>query len=346
MLCIKIASRGDLLLAGPAFRLLRESRRDSLITLLVGESCKDVAQHLPYFDQILILNDRALMAGSFLEKIGGSREFLRLIKRSRFDQVFIFHRDWRYSILAKMAGIRGRFGFQHKGHRWLLKHVYDAPETEHHVMQYLAVAALPGSIPSGYDCSMAGIWQFAVGERELALDKAKKHGFDPSTGRWVALGFGGGRNVKTRTRLKTWPLGHYKTLATELLKRDFRVAWIGDEHDARDLGSVEVGTVLAGKLSVPETAAVLSVCTKTVANDTLLLHLSESVDVPSLGLFGPTDPSHYRPLGVRSSYLWKGIHMKCSPCHRSGIFPICEFEHACLQELSPMIVLSQLLEGL
>ena len=61
-----------------------------------------------------------------------------------------------------------------------------------------------------------------------------------------------------------------------------------------------------------------------------------SVDqgVPSVGLFGPTDPAHYRPLGERSRFLWMGETMSCSPCHDDGFFPVCQYEHQCMRDLS------------
>ncbi|MBI4024886.1 MAG: glycosyltransferase family 9 protein [Verrucomicrobia bacterium] len=383
LLCIKVAARGDLLLSAPAFRMLRNSRPKAHITLLVGASCRDVAQHLPYFDEIRTLDDKALMAGGRWEQI---REAWRLfdfmrqnysrkkrgLKDEEGGEVCIFHRDWRYAFLARMAGVPVRKGFCGKGGMWFLTHAYHAGEREHHVSQYRGMVSMgldghalkdgalgsgASEIHQGKDCvsvpsavcgaqeSLAGVWKFEEGEKERALAVAAKHGFRAEGKSWVALGFGGGCNVKTRTDLKTWPLEHYRVLATHLTNQGRAVVWIGDVEDASLLGDPPIGVNLAGRLTVAETASVLSVCALAVSNDTLILHLAEALNVPVIGIFGPTDPSHYRPLGMRSAHLWLGESLPCSPCHRDGFFPPCKYQHRCMRDLSVESILKKI-EGM
>src|ERR1043165_7426354 len=112
LLCIKIASRGDLLLAAPAFRALRPARSRARITLLVGKSCEDMARHLPFFDEILTLDDRALLAGGLGEKLKAAWGLLSLLKANAWSEALIFHRDSRYGLIARLAGIRIRRGLQ------------------------------------------------------------------------------------------------------------------------------------------------------------------------------------------------------------------------------------------
>ena len=192
---------------------------------------------------------------------------------------------------------------------------------------------------------LAGVWSFAKGERESALEVAAQHGFKPGEGKWIALGFGGGRNVKTRTELKWWPLTYYRELARQLIMNGYHVVWVGDGEDARLLGDEWAGVNLAGKLRVDETAGVLSACERAVTNDTLTLHLAEALGIPTLALFGPTDPAHYRPLNAHSAYLWPGKDLACSPCHRDGWFPPCAFQHECMKGLTVESVLQKIMEA-
>lgn len=339
VLCVKIASRGDLLLAAPAFRKLREDRPKAEITLLVGETCEDVARHLPYFDAIQIMNDRHLMAGTLSQKFGAAFSLFRNIRRE-WNEILIFHRDWRYACIAWAAGVPIRRGFHSLLGNSFLTHSHNAGEQDHHTDQYLAMAGYPTSSRDSPQ-SLAGVWKFRDGEREAGLKKAVAHGFSTEKMDWVALGFGGGRNVKTRTTLKTWPTVHYQRLAEQLEERGRRMVWLGDSEDATLVENLRVpGINLAGRLSISETAAVLCECRIAVSNDTLILHLSESLGVPTLGLFGPTDPSHYRPRGEHSKHLWLGV--PCSPCHRDGYFPPCSYEHTCMNALDVETVLEKI----
>jgi heptosyltransferase-3 len=54
---------------------------------------------------------------------------------------------------------------------------------------------------------------------------------------------------------------------------------------------------LVGRLSLPEVAAVLRQAALFVGNDSGLMHLSAAAGAPTIGLFGPTDATTYRPAG-------------------------------------------------
>jgi ADP-heptose:LPS heptosyltransferase len=354
LLLIKVASRGDLLLAAPTFRHLRHTRPDADITLLVGESCADVANRLPYFDHVVKLDDRRLFAGTRGERLATAAGLLRTLRAWRVKarqggpaEVLIFHRDPRYALLAMLAGIPVRRGLARGGGAHLLTHPYHAGAREHHVDQYLGMATQshdtwPLAPTSGLRKapSLAGTWQFPDGEREEGLQVAAGHGFDPGSAEWVALGFGGGRNVKTRTALKSWPVENYRAMALSLEQRGRRVVWLGDGEDRALLGRPDVGVNLAGLLTVPQSAAVLSVCSLAVANDTLLLHLAGALGLPTIGIFGPTDPEHYRPRGPLGRALWLGPEtVPCSPCHDDGYFPPCAMSHLCMRGLTVAAVL-------
>jgi ADP-heptose:LPS heptosyltransferase len=325
ILCVKIASRGDLILAAPAFGRLRQSLPGAELDLLVGASCVDVAQHLPYFDRVRVIDDTRLLAGNLVQRVAGALQMWRIMRHSEdnrtgvvpYDQVIVFHRDPRYAVIAWASGVPIRRGF----HGRFLTHRHTPRIDEHHGDQYIAVAGVQ-------DVGGDGRWTFSETGPELA--PARAAGFVGNGGRWIGLGFGGGRNVGSSTQLKSWPVASYVELAHELEREGHRVVWLGDETDRASLPTNAPGLNLAGKLTVPQTAAVISQCAAVVANDTMNLHLADSLGVPAIGIFGPTQPEHYRPRGARSMYLWGGRDLECSPCHRDGLFPPCRFNHQCM----------------
>jgi ADP-heptose:LPS heptosyltransferase len=52
-------------------------------------------------------------------------------------------------------------------------------------------------------------------------------------------------------------------------------------------------------LSLVETAALLERCTLFVGNDSGLSHLAAALGIPTVAVFGPTDPSVWAPRGRR-----------------------------------------------
>jgi heptosyltransferase-3 len=60
---------------------------------------------------------------------------------------------------------------------------------------------------------------------------------------------------------------------------------------------------LAGALTLPEAAAALARCTLYVGNDSGLMHLAAAAGAPTLGLFGPSPPEEYAPVGPRAAFV-------------------------------------------
>ena len=71
---------------------------------------------------------------------------------------------------------------------------------------------------------------------------------------------------------------------------------------------------LSGALDVPQMAAVLERLTLFVSGDTGPMHLASAVGAPVVGVFGPSDPRRWGPLGPRS--IGVRVDLPCSPCNR------------------------------
>ncbi len=54
---------------------------------------------------------------------------------------------------------------------------------------------------------------------------------------------------------------------------------------------------------LPSTAAALARCRLYIGNDSGLMHMAAAVGTPTLGLFGPTDDSRYRPWGEQCDFV-------------------------------------------
>ncbi len=112
---------------------------------------------------------------------------------------------------------------------------------------------------------------------------------------------------------KTWPSQNFieliRRLRTEGPFKDCRVAVFaapGEEPDARKvLESLPPDQRLdvIAKADPATVAAAISLCQFYIGNDSGLMHCAAAAGVPTLGLFGPSRPGHYRPWGIKSSYV-------------------------------------------
>jgi ADP-heptose:LPS heptosyltransferase len=242
-----------------------------------------------------------------------------------YDEIIILHRDWRYGLIALAAGVRVRRGFNTDRGARFLTHGYNAGALEHHSEQYSGVAGVA-------DVQSEGRWAFQDGELDAIAAKVERA---PEADRpWIGLAFGGGHNVASRTTVKSWPIQSFIDLARRIEGEGYLPVWLGDVRDASLLPDDAPGISFAGKLTVAETAGVISRCRAVVSNDSMALHLADSLGIPSVGIFGPSEPQWTRPLRPGSSFVWAGADMPCSPCQRNGQYPPCAFNHRCMTELS------------
>ncbi|MGC9324359.1 MAG: glycosyltransferase family 9 protein [Desulfomonilia bacterium] len=70
---------------------------------------------------------------------------------------------------------------------------------------------------------------------------------------------------------------------------------------------------LTGRLSLKELCSVLKKARLFVGIDSGVMHLSSALDIPVVGIFGPTDPFYVGPQNERSIVVRQDI--SCSPCY-------------------------------
>ena len=64
-----------------------------------------------------------------------------------------------------------------------------------------------------------------------------------------------------------------------------------------------------------------------LSNDSGPMHLAAALGVPTLAVFGPTDPKETGPLGPRARYVREPV--ECSPC----LYRDCPIDHRCMERI-------------
>jgi ADP-heptose:LPS heptosyltransferase len=127
-------------------------------------------------------------------------------------------------------------------------------------------------------------------------------------------------HVSPRLAFRDWPVEHYVSLGRKILEAyPVRLVITGGREDVPAAMAVgeELGpgaTVFAGRLSLPETAALLTRCRILVTTDTGVMHLGFAVRVPTLALLHPYNAHRVGPHGYGGLHrvvllnrsLWQG----------------------------------------
>jgi len=101
---------------------------------------------------------------------------------------------------------------------------------------------------------------------------------------------------------KCWPAERFAALVKALDAPILLIEGPADRescHLLRRLLAGPEGPALASGLSVPQAAALLTQCKLYVGNDSGLTHLAGALGIPTVAIFGPTDPAVWAPRGQR-----------------------------------------------
>jgi len=103
-------------------------------------------------------------------------------------------------------------------------------------------------------------------------------------------------------RAKCWPAAAFATVLVRLDKPAVLLEGPADAEPSRRLRSLMASDqplAVAADLAIGEFAALLERCSLFVGNDSGVSHLAAALGVPTIAVFGATDPSVWAPLGHR-----------------------------------------------
>jgi heptosyltransferase-2 len=136
------------------------------------------------------------------------------------------------------------------------------------------------------------------------------------------------------TAAKRWPPGHWKVLIDRFLDDGWRVVIIGGPEDAdaaRVLLPHDRLRDWTGRMTVPQTTALLERADLFLGADSGPSHLAACAGTPSVVLFSGTNrPGQWRPWSRRSLILRHDV--PCRPCHHK-VCPLAD--HPCMTGLDP-----------
>jgi heptosyltransferase-3 len=101
---------------------------------------------------------------------------------------------------------------------------------------------------------------------------------------------------------KTWAPEKFAELAARLTAPDgpcagWRIALFGGPGDAARIGPLSAALSIFNESDLLTVAAALARCRAFIGNDSGLGHMAAALGVPTLAVFGPTDPRRYSPWG-------------------------------------------------
>jgi ADP-heptose:LPS heptosyltransferase len=335
-LIVKLGALGDVLVATALARALRVARPGARIGFLTSRECLPLLAQNPDLDQTIGVE----MSGSGPSLHPAALWRLRQAMQAWSEgTAVILHRRPALALLCRMTGFRQLTGFADAGNRWLTDAVpFDLRrhrmERQEQLLHRLGVH------------HSARRMRLVLGRRERAWGESV-WGQMPAHGLRLVLAPGGGKNRWSEMPNRRWPAVHFRDIALRAQKAGFAVQVIGGPGEQALARSIAEGAGAAshgaGVWSLRETAAVIAAAHLVVSNDSLPLFLSAALQVPVVGLYGPTDSHLIHPPGAGPAL--QGV-VACGPCYTPsqgahGMAYRCP-RACCMETLSPDFVWSEI----
>jgi lipopolysaccharide heptosyltransferase II len=278
----------------PAVRAIKRGRPDAHVTVLTSNDLAPMWKLIPEVDEIVSAN-----TGSLLTVVRSIRN------QQKFDAAVLFPNSLRAALEAWLGGVPRRVGYRGHNRGWLLNQIVrergKPRPPEHQARKYLRIAHELGADVENTSAGEAAIVprrdhdQTPNDPLRLALCPGAEYG--PAK-RWLPERFAEAAAAVSAQRPAQWIL-FGKSGDKEV-----------GETIARSLGEHCINRI--GQTTLQELIDELRTCRLLLTNDTGTMHLAALLGVPTVAVFGSTEPQLTGPLG--NNHVILRHHVECSPC--------------------------------
>lgn len=318
ILVIKFRAIGDVLLLTPVIQNLREHFPDAHIDFLTDEFAAEVIVGNPWITDVITFN----------KKSDSSVSVVARIRKRKYDLVIDLFSNPRSAIVAVLSGARFRVGFPFRWRKYAYNTIVPPRGGEVHNVDFNLDALRRLGIPVRHfrpyfplnDDAKRFAFEWI---RSQHIDEQKIVGLNPS-GSW---------------QTKRWGLDRYALLG-DLIVHKYGVAIVllwgpGEEEDVRTIQrQMKSPSFVVPKTTLPQLAAIIQQCSFVVSNDSGPMHIGASFDIPTLGIFGPTNPYLQGPYGKQHRWI-RNEGLDCLACNLTS----CPIGNICMTQLEVKQVL-------
>ena len=335
ILIIQTAFLGDVILCTPLIKATKKLFPHSFVSFLLIPETKNILENNPYLDETIIYDKKG--------KEKGLKNFFKMvekIKRKNFDLALIPHRYLRSALLAYLARIPQRIGFDKSTGSFLFTQKVTYQNNWHEVDRNLSLLndfsndlldKTPELFPTSEDFSYASQLLQGSGVKE----NDKMVGIAPGSV-WLT---------------KRWLPERFAEVSDFLIEEaGAKVIFLGSKEDERLCSEIaklmeEKPVILTGKTNILQSAAIISKCEVILSNDSAPVHIASAMRKPVVAIFGSTVPEFgFAPYGEDNIVIEK--KMKCRPCGIHGKNRCPEKHFKCMTEITTREVFQALLTRL
>jgi heptosyltransferase-2 len=252
------------------------------------------------------------------------RAFALRLRAERFDCAILLQNAFDAALLALMAGIPERIGYNRDGRGFLLTRAIPVPEPgetpRHERFYYLELLRRAGLMEHFSD----------IGPIRLdGIDAARAAGQRRLTEWGISGPVIGISPGAAYGNAKRWLPERFAETARQLDGTALVFGSAAERGLCAQVASLLPGSRnLAGETTLPEFVSLAAACRFFLTNDSGAMHVSSALGVPTLALFGATDDTTTGPTGPFARVLRQ--YAECSPC----LLRECPIDHRCMTRIT------------
>jgi heptosyltransferase II len=283
---------GDFVRCHSVVRVLRGANPNRAVDMFSSTLCAPLADYMPGVRKAVVadLPRRRL-------SLGLQRKLAAELRREGYGQALILSRKWKAALAPWWAGIPLRTGFFGEARIGVLNDIRPGERSLPRMIDQMGALALPkgARLPSDWPLP-----RLVVPRSDVEIWK-HRHARDNESGPVVALcpgAVGAG---------KAWPSASYGELAAKLTGAGALVWVIGGPnekdvaHEIEAAGGPGVRDLTGTDLR--DAIIALAAADAVVSNDSGLMHVAAAIGTPTVAIFGPTSPWHWKPLNPIAAIL-------------------------------------------
>jgi len=292
----KQAGIGDVVLLTPILAELKRKYPNSKITIMTLPNAFDVVVGLPFVDEVFSYDKKKDSIWKVIKKMWGH------------DIALLFDLQYRPAFAAFLAGIPVRIGLAHKRKLWLTHSLPWERYMDHTYEPYVFAEILQRTL--GIELAREKLTKVYVSpipaqEEQASVNALAQYGFSISSP-YIAC------SPQTALYLKDWPAEKWQQLFSRLYDQyKIPVVVFGNGGKAKRLWDMPGVINLCEKTSLREAMFIIKNAKLLVNSCSLPIHIAAAYEVPSVILYGYTDPKRWAP---REKCTIVSANLSCSPC--------------------------------
>lgn len=329
---MRFSSIGDIILTTPLVRCLRKKYPEARISFIIKKEFADLMRHNPHIDKLIVFDKST--------GFSGLKQLKEKIKKENYDWIIDIHKSLRSRYLKIFSGAKLKTKYHKLIFRRSLLVRFKLNLYGHYKPVYLRYFDAVRKAGIQYDGQGTEVF-FQDSDFIKVKELAK---LDDIPGREIVTVCPGASFSN-----KIWSIEGFTAVGKYLKEeRNMKVVLLGGKKDVdlcenihRQLGNSSIN--LSGKLSLLQSAALLSMCKVVITNDSGMMHMAQSQKKPVVAIFGPTVKElGYFPIEENSCVVETPI--RCRPCTHNGLDYCPKKHHRCMKNISSLQVINATLE--